>query len=110
MDQDRHDKTSSCSVCGGSRWWRSRTGVAVCHRCHPDPIEALQMLGEQTRGQSRVSGPAPPADGGTTLAPVRPGDLARFTVGARARCMIQRSGVSSCATRVNHTLRRRSPR
>jgi hypothetical protein len=50
MDQDRQDTTSNCPVCGGSRWWRSRTGLAICHHCHPDPLEALQVLADEVSG------------------------------------------------------------
>ena len=50
MDQARQDPTSRCPVCGGSRWWRSRTGHEICQRCHPGALEALQALANQTHG------------------------------------------------------------
>jgi hypothetical protein len=67
MDRDHHDKTRRCPVCGGSRWWRSHTGPAICHQCHSDPMEALQVLGDQTRGQCRMPDSSPLADRGDTV-------------------------------------------
>jgi hypothetical protein len=50
MHQARQSNASECTVCGGSRWWRSRTGLSICYHCYPDPLEALQVLGDQTKG------------------------------------------------------------
>jgi hypothetical protein len=49
MDQEPQDTTSTCLVCGGSRWWRSRTGARVCQRCYPDAMEALQILAHRAQ-------------------------------------------------------------
>jgi hypothetical protein len=49
MDRAHQNKASSCLVCGGNRWWRSRTGHEICHRCHPDALEALQALANQVK-------------------------------------------------------------
>jgi hypothetical protein len=64
MGQERQNKASACPVCGGSRWWRSRTGRRICQQCHPDPLEALQVLGDQTKGQCPMSNSASLADRG----------------------------------------------
>jgi hypothetical protein len=69
MEQERCREAMSCPVCGGSRWWRSRTGLAVCHHCHPDPLEALQVLGDQTKGEFQVPGSSPLADHGDHVGP-----------------------------------------
>ena len=69
MDQEPQDTMSTCPVCGGSRWWRSRTGLAVCQRCYPDPVEALQVLAGQTGGQCRLPGSSPLADHGDHVGP-----------------------------------------
>jgi hypothetical protein len=49
MDQEYGCKPMSCPTCGGSRWWRSRTGWRICAQCHPDALEALQVLTTQVR-------------------------------------------------------------
>jgi hypothetical protein len=54
MDQERQDKTSGCPVCDGTRFWRSRTGRSICARCHPDALEALQVLANQVNGAAPI--------------------------------------------------------
>jgi hypothetical protein len=39
-----------CPVCGGSRWWNSRTGWRIWAQCHPDALEAQQVLADQVSG------------------------------------------------------------
>jgi hypothetical protein len=62
MDQAHQNNASSCPVCGGSRWWYSRTGASVCQHCYPDAMAALHALADQLRDESRVPGPASLAD------------------------------------------------
>lgn len=64
MDRARRNQARHCPVCGGSRWWRSRTGRSICARCHPDAMEALQVLSDQTRSQCRLPDSSPRSDRG----------------------------------------------
>jgi hypothetical protein len=50
MDREPQKKASSCEVCEGTRFWRSRTSWRICAQCHPDPLEALQPLTNQVNG------------------------------------------------------------
>jgi hypothetical protein len=54
MDEEPQDTTSSCLVCGGNRWWCSRTGARVCQRCYQDPLQALQALADKAQGTCRL--------------------------------------------------------
>jgi hypothetical protein len=47
MDHACHDTPRRCAVCGGGRWWHSRTGARVCQCCYPDALAALQVLADQ---------------------------------------------------------------
>jgi hypothetical protein len=58
MNQGPQGKTSRCRVCGGSRWWRSRTGWRICQRCYSEPLQALQVLASRVQGARATDGRA----------------------------------------------------
>jgi hypothetical protein len=39
-----------CGVCGGRRWWKSRSNYQVCAICHPDVLDALEQLARRRPG------------------------------------------------------------
>jgi hypothetical protein len=53
MDQEPQHKGSNCPVCGGSRWWTSRTGWRICQLCYQDPLQALQVLANRAQDASQ---------------------------------------------------------
>jgi hypothetical protein len=40
----------TCSLCGRSRFWPSKSGYFVCAICHPDALGALEILGRRVPG------------------------------------------------------------
>jgi hypothetical protein len=62
MDPNGHNTASACAVCGGSRWWSSRTGARVCRQCYPDAMAALQALADQLSDESQAPCTASLAD------------------------------------------------
>jgi hypothetical protein len=51
MDREGQNNASNCPVCGGSRWWRSRTGARVCQQCYGDPFQDLKALADRVQGE-----------------------------------------------------------
>jgi hypothetical protein len=45
-------------MCGGSRWWRSRTGWYICECCYRDPLQALQVLASRVQSARAPDGRA----------------------------------------------------
>jgi hypothetical protein len=39
-----------CGICGGSRWWKSRSSYQVCALCHPNVFDALEQLARRRPG------------------------------------------------------------
>jgi hypothetical protein len=39
-----------CSLCQGSRFWPSKSGYFVCAICHPDVLQALEVLARRKIG------------------------------------------------------------
>ena len=42
-------RRQTCPACGSLVFWPSRTGPQVCARCHPTPLQALQVLANQRK-------------------------------------------------------------